>query len=769
MEAGQSQAEVARWLGVTRNVVSRFWKKFQTTANVAQPRKGRPRVVTTLNQDRYMSLFVRRNRRMTASQLRSDLNAATGVLVSTDTIRRRLHKKGLYARRPIICVPLTPPQKRARKLWCRQHVAWNPNEWRRVMFTDESKFSLNSDSHRVFVWREVGTRNNPRNMVERGPYGNQGFMVWAGIFLGGRTALHIFRQGTLTGQRYRDEILAAYVMPQALEMGENFLLMDDNARPHRAEFLTDSAPIPSFVVAYRRSASANNLRLMLALVNSDSGFNMMTHSFLRALRRFKSTTIPSPLPKAKGKQGVRGQPTPESHPHLLQAGQVAPGITRQEFQARRYRLMEAIQTHCHRTCLKASNHVAIIPSATKVHMSDKIPYPFRQNSEFLYLTGFQEPDSILLLTSSGEKELPEHQSTLFVPRRQAQTELWEGQKTGPEDAVELLGVDGAYPLEDLEKFLESMLTSRDGPHVVWYDFLHPILPSCHKSLEHLMSDAPNSVHFEMDSLRRLLHQVRVVKSEAEISLMRKSAAIAGEAISRTIQAGYQQESQMWARMEYECRLQGAERLAYPPVVGGGSRANTIHYTHNNCLVEPPDMVLMDAGCEYHGYVSDITRTWPVSGQFTPPQRALYEAVLETQQELIELCAERLSLNQLYSAMTQLLGSRLQSLGIVPARVGKIEMNQLTNNFCPHHVGHYLGMDVHDCPEVSRSDPLTPGMVITIEPGLYLREDNPWVPPEFRGLGVRIEDDVLITSGRPEVLSSKCPKDPDEICALVPRT
>ncbi|UYV63690.1 hypothetical protein LAZ67_2005317 [Cordylochernes scorpioides] len=173
-------------------------------------------------------------RRMTASQLQSDLNAATGVLVSTDTIRRRLHKKGLYARRPIICVPLTPPQKRAKKLWCRQHVAWNPDEWRRVMFTDESRFSLNSDYRRVFVWREVGTRNNPPNMVERDPYRSQDFIVWAGIFLGGCTALHIFRQATLTGQRYRDEILAAYVMPQALEMGENFLLMDENARPHRA-------------------------------------------------------------------------------------------------------------------------------------------------------------------------------------------------------------------------------------------------------------------------------------------------------------------------------------------------------------------------------------------------------------------------------------------------------------------------------------------------------------------------------------------------------
>ncbi|UYV83336.1 hypothetical protein LAZ67_23000615 [Cordylochernes scorpioides] len=230
MEAGQSQAEVARWLGVTRSVVSKLWKKFQTTANVARTaEQGRPRV-TTLNQDRYLSLLVRRNRRMTASQLRSDLNAAKGVLVSTDTIRRRLHKKGLYARRPIICVPLTPPKKRARKLWCRQHVAWNPDEWRRVIITDESRFSLNSDSCRVFVWREVGTRNNPRNIVEKDPYRSQGFMVWAGIFLGGRTALHIFRQGTLTGQRYRDEILAAYHW----KLGENFLLMDDNARPHRA-------------------------------------------------------------------------------------------------------------------------------------------------------------------------------------------------------------------------------------------------------------------------------------------------------------------------------------------------------------------------------------------------------------------------------------------------------------------------------------------------------------------------------------------------------
>ncbi|UYV78200.1 hypothetical protein LAZ67_16000464 [Cordylochernes scorpioides] len=142
--------------------------------------------------------------------------------ISTDTIRRRLHMKGLYARQPIICVPLTPPQKRVRELWRRQHFAWTPDEWSHVMFTDESRFSLNSYYRRVFVWREVGTRNNPRNMVERDPYRSQCFMVWAGIFLSGHTALHIFRQGTLTGQMYRDEILAAYVMPQSLEMVKTF-------------------------------------------------------------------------------------------------------------------------------------------------------------------------------------------------------------------------------------------------------------------------------------------------------------------------------------------------------------------------------------------------------------------------------------------------------------------------------------------------------------------------------------------------------------------
>uniref|UniRef100_A0A3B4YN55 X-prolyl aminopeptidase 3, mitochondrial n=1 Tax=Seriola lalandi dorsalis TaxID=1841481 RepID=A0A3B4YN55_SERLL len=220
--------------------------------------------------------------------------------------------------------------------------------------------------------------------------------------------------------------------------------------------------------------------------------------------------------------------------------------------------------------------------------------------------------------------------------------------------------------------------------------------------------------------------------------------------------------------DFENRIHGANFLAYPPVVAGGNRANTLHYINNNQIIKDGEMVLLDGGCEYFGYVSDITRTWPVNGKFSPAQAELYEAVLEVQRSCLSLCSPGVSLDHIYSTMLALLGRQLRQLGIVKASTGDADVLKAARRYCPHHVGHYLGMDVHDTPELSRSQPLQPGMAITIEPGLYICEDNDQAPKRFRGLGVRIEDDVVIQDmGGPLILSSDAPKtiaDVEQACA-----
>ena len=237
LEAGQTITEVARFFDVHHSVISRLWRQFQTTETVIRrPVPGRPRVTTPID-DRYIGLLARRQRRATAPSLRSDLIASTGRQISVSTVVRRLHKTGLYARRPAVCVPLTARHRQARLEWCRHHVGWTRDQWSDVLFTDESRFSLQSDSRRVLVWREVGTRYKAHNIIERSAFGGGGLTVWAGFSLGGRTDLHVYDGGTVTGQRYRDEILEPYVKPYAGAVGQDFILMDDNARPHRARLV----------------------------------------------------------------------------------------------------------------------------------------------------------------------------------------------------------------------------------------------------------------------------------------------------------------------------------------------------------------------------------------------------------------------------------------------------------------------------------------------------------------------------------------------------
>lgn len=262
------------------------------------------------------------------------------------------------------------------------------------------------------------------------------------------------------------------------------------------------------------------------------------------------------------------------------------------------------------------HHVAVILAADTKYMTDEIPYPFRQNTDFLYLCGFQEPSSALVLESIAGSPLPDHKATVFVPQRDADRELWDGPRAGIDGALSFIGVDEAHVISDLSEYLDQY-ASRDKL-VVWYDVFRNVNSHLHKDVvSNLVTPCRNKGH-AVNILQQLMHSIRVIKSPAEIQLMRESCSIASQAfvdVMRFTKPNIN-EANLYAKMDFEVRLNGAEFLAYPPVVAGGNRANTLHYVKNNQIVQGGDMVLMDAGCEYHGYASDITRTWPVSGRYS---------------------------------------------------------------------------------------------------------------------------------------------------------
>ncbi|GFX68742.1 transposable element Tcb2 transposase [Trichonephila clavipes] len=237
LESGQTQRSVADAVGVARSVVARLWNRFQETGNVKRrPGAGRPRA-TTSTDDRYIQLTARRNRTENATQLQRQLLLATGRRVFSQTVRNRLHEGGLYARRPMVCIPLTPRHRVARRRWAAEHRDWEQHDWSQVLFTDESRFSQECETRRVLVWRDRGTRNNPAFFRERSQYRRAGWMVWGGISIGGRTNLHIIRNDTLTGRRYADEIIRPHVIPYAGGIEDSFVFQDANALPQRARLV----------------------------------------------------------------------------------------------------------------------------------------------------------------------------------------------------------------------------------------------------------------------------------------------------------------------------------------------------------------------------------------------------------------------------------------------------------------------------------------------------------------------------------------------------
>lgn len=435
-------------------------------------------------------------------------------------------------------------------------------------------------------------------------------------------------------------------------------------------------------------------------------------------------------------------------------------IPKSEYRRRRTALMN----------LMARNSVAVIPAATTRLRNRDTAYLFRQDSDFHYLTGFNEPDAVLVLTPEREHG----EVILFCRERHARSELYDGERLGPERVAQMVGVDDGFPVTDMDDILPGMLEGRDRIYLNLGD--HPEFEnrllgwvSGIRARESGGAETPG----EFFALKHLLHEQRLTKSAAEIRVMREAARITCLGHVRAMQACRpgMTETQLEAELVYEFMRSGARTAAYPSIVGGGANACVLHYVDNAATLRKNDLVLIDAGCEYQHYAADLTRTLPVSGRYNKSQRAIYEVVLAANKAAIDASLAGALFMDPHQAALKIMIEGLLDLGLLEGDVDGILETEAYRAFCPHNSSHWLGMDVHDVGDY-RVDgawrPLEPGMVLTIEPGIYIpdREETAHLPEAFRGLGIRIEDDVLITAAGPEVLTADAPKAVDEIEAVM---
>ncbi len=412
--------------------------------------------------------------------------------------------------------------------------------------------------------------------------------------------------------------------------------------------------------------------------------------------------------------------------------------------------------------------VAVFFSAPPANRSHDVDYSYRQDSYFFYLTGFTEEESILILTNE--------ESCIYVRKRDIKKETWYGYRTGVKDAPALLLTDKSADTDDFRKDLPEILKNKD--HL--YYFFGSSADKDRMMMETLSSlrrrvragdTAPSHLHHP----GFILDEMRLFKSPEEISLLRTAAQITSEAHIKAIQAAKpgMSEYEIEALFQYEFRRNGGWE-AYPSIIASGRHACILHYIHNNDTLKNGDLVLMDAGAEYGYQSADISRTFPVSPSFTPAQYKIYTLVLEAQKRAIAACRPGATLEAVHETVNDFYLNALTDLGFLKGSPEKIKEDKLITNFYMHKTGHWLGMDVHDRGAYYKnreSRPLEKGMVFTVEPGLYISPlletdpDLPPIPPEFLGIGVRIEDDVLITEKGCEVLTAQCPKEPDDILAL----
>ncbi|WP_313337988.1 Xaa-Pro aminopeptidase [Stutzerimonas nitrititolerans] len=433
-------------------------------------------------------------------------------------------------------------------------------------------------------------------------------------------------------------------------------------------------------------------------------------------------------------------------------------IPKSEYARRRQTLMARMEP----------NSIAILPAAPMYIRNRDVEHVYRQDSDFQYLSGFPEPEAVIALIPDREHG----EYVLFCRERDPERELWDGLRAGQDGAIAHYGADDAFPIGDIDDILPGLIEGRER---VYYaigtneTFDHQLM----EWIKMIRSKARQGAQppSEFVALDHLLHDMRLYKSANEVKVMRHAAEISARAhvnAMRASRAGLR-EYHLEAELDYEFRKGGAKMPAYGSIVAAGKNACILHYRENDAALEDGDLVLIDAGCEIDCYASDITRTFPVNGKFSPEQKAIYELVLAANEEAFKHIAPGKHWNEAHEATVRVITAGLVELGLLEGDVEALIAAEAHKAFYMHRAGHWLGLDVHDVGDYKIGGEwrvLEPGMAMTVEPGIYIAADNQDVARKWRGIGVRIEDDVVVTKTGCEILTSGVPKAVAEIEALM---
>ncbi len=432
-------------------------------------------------------------------------------------------------------------------------------------------------------------------------------------------------------------------------------------------------------------------------------------------------------------------------------------MQRDEFARRRRQLMR----------MMGKDAIAILPAAAVRHRNGDVEYAYRQDSDFFYLTGFPEPEAVAVLIPGRAQA----EYVLFVRDRDPSREVWDGSRAGPDGATRQFGADDSFPIADVDEILPGLLEHRSRVYYamgVHHDFDQRVVGWVN-SLRAQVRQSAQTPH-EFIALDHLLHDMRLFKSRGELDTMRRAAQIASRAHVRAMRfckPGVM-EYQVEAEIMHEFRRNRAD-TSYLPIVGAGRNTCVLHYRANDCELKDGDLLLIDAGCEYDCYASDITRTFPVNGRFSPEQRAVYEVVLHAQRAAIAKIRPGHHWNEPHDAAVRAITQGLVKLRLLKGKVPALIRSEAYRQYFMHRTGHWLGMDVHDVGDYKIDGQwrvFEPGMTMTVEPGIYVPGGSKGAARRWWNIGVRIEDDVAVTRDGCEVLTRQLPKDPDEIERLM---